>query len=298
MWKAALSLDGYTTNVNRWLLGDSTDEILDSDPTTRIKDHLLKILDSGTIPELQEINTPAHQACLRLRSIRGLGQKQIAELLKYDRPPEEWLSHAIKTTGLKAPMLMEVWEGKTNSSWEAAHVVPPLLRLLHEIENLVGQPCPWTIPNLGDGLEPIAGGFCVQTKLPVGASLGKVVKAAVGKDHFFQFKRKSENKVAVTHILGWSIFIEATKDVVNHPLSIQALAQQADALLNVGGLSLRGDLHSHTNWSDGAAALQTMADAAKKMGLEYLAITDHSRSSKLQGGVTPVAWIRQAVSLS
>jgi histidinol phosphatase-like PHP family hydrolase/predicted nuclease with RNAse H fold/dephospho-CoA kinase len=41
-----------------------------------------------------------------------------------------------------------------------------------------------------------------------------------------------------------------------------------------------------------------MADAAKNFGLEYLAVTDHSRSSKLQGGVTPVAWIRQAVSLS
>src|SRR5581483_3695752 len=46
------------------------------------------------------------------------------------------------------------------------------------------------------------------------------------------------------------------------------------------------------------AALQVMANAAKKIGLDYLAVTDHSRSSKLQGGLTPVAWIRQAVSLS
>jgi histidinol phosphatase-like PHP family hydrolase/predicted nuclease with RNAse H fold/dephospho-CoA kinase len=298
LWKAALSLDGYTTNVNRWLHGDADEDTLDSDPSSRIKDHLLKIEATGTIPELEALSTPAHQACLRLRSVRGLGIKQVAEALSKDRPPEDWLSNAVKASGLKAQALLEVWEGKANSSWEAAHVVPPLMRLLRGIENIVSQPCPWTIPNLGDGLEPIAGGFSVQTNLPVGTLLGNVVKAVVGKDHFFQFKRISENKVAVTHILGWSIFIEATADVVKPSQTIEAMAHQADALLNVDGLSLRGDLHSHTNWSDGAAALQTMADAAKRMGLEYMAITDHSRSSKLQGGLTPVAWIRQAVSLS
>jgi histidinol phosphatase-like PHP family hydrolase/predicted nuclease with RNAse H fold/dephospho-CoA kinase len=298
LWKAALSLDGYTANVNHWLHGDADEDTLDCDPSSRIKDHLLRIEAAGTIPELRELSTPAHQACLRLRSVRGLGTKQVAETLSKDRPPEDWLSNAVKATGFKAKALLEIWEGRANSSWEAAHVVPPLMRLLREIENTVGHPCPWAIPNLGDGLEPIAGGFCVQTNLPVGTSLDKVVKAAVGKAHFFQFQRISENKVSVTHILGWSIFIEAATDMVNHPQSVEALAHQADALLNVAGLGVRGDLHTHTNWSDGAAALQTMAVAAQKIGLEYLAITDHSRSSKLQGGVTPVAWIRQAVSLS
>src|ERR1035438_6706251 len=298
LWKAALSLDGYTTNVNRWLHGDADEGTLDSDPSSRIKDHLLKIEATGTIPELEALSTKSHQACLRLRSVRGLGIKQVAEALSKDRPPEDWLSNAVKATELKAQALLNIWQGKANSSWEAAHVVPPLMRLLREIENIVGQPCPWNIPNLGDGLEPIIDGFCVQTGRPVGISLGNTVKAAIGKDRFFQFKRISENKVSVTHILGWNFFIEATTEVICSPQSIEAMAHQADALLNVNGLSLRGDLHSHTNWSDGAAALQTMAEAAKKIGLEYLAITDHSRSSKLQGGVTPVTWIRQAVSLS
>jgi len=34
-----------------------------------------------------------------------------------------------------------------------------------------------------------------------------------------------------------------------------------------------GDLHTHTNWSDGAAALQTMGEAAKQNGLKYLAVS-------------------------
>ena len=41
-----------------------------------------------------------------------------------------------------------------------------------------------------------------------------------------------------------------------------------------------------------------MASAAVRRGLKYIAITDHSRSSKLQGGLTPVTWIRQANALT
>lgn len=40
---------------------------------------------------------------------------------------------------------------------------------------------------------------------------------------------------------------------------------------------LRGDLHAHTNASDGSESLKAMARAAHAAGLEYLAITDHSR---------------------
>jgi DNA polymerase (family 10) len=39
---------------------------------------------------------------------------------------------------------------------------------------------------------------------------------------------------------------------------------------------LRGNLHTHTTDSDGAASIQEMADAAAERGFEYLAITDHS----------------------
>src|SRR5271163_4401578 len=54
----------------------------------------------------------------------------------------------------------------------------------------------------------------------------------------------------------------------------------------------------HTSWSDGSASLATMASAAASAGLQYIAITDHSRSSKLQGGLTPLQWVRQASAFS
>jgi len=49
---------------------------------------------------------------------------------------------------------------------------------------------------------------------------------------------------------------------------------------------IRGDLHIHTKWSDGAHAIKQMAEAAKKIGYKYIAITEHSQSLKFAGGLT------------
>lgn len=50
---------------------------------------------------------------------------------------------------------------------------------------------------------------------------------------------------------------------------------------------IRGDLHVHTDWSDGAGSIEQMADAAIALGYEYLAITDHTQSLKIANGLTP-----------
>lgn len=48
---------------------------------------------------------------------------------------------------------------------------------------------------------------------------------------------------------------------------------------------LRGDLHAHTDWSDGRQTIQDMVAAAQAEGLEYFAITDHSVSSIIANGL-------------
>jgi len=48
---------------------------------------------------------------------------------------------------------------------------------------------------------------------------------------------------------------------------------------------IKGDLHLHTKWSDGAHTIRQMAEAAKKRGYKYIAITDHSQSLKFAGGL-------------
>jgi DNA polymerase (family 10) len=49
---------------------------------------------------------------------------------------------------------------------------------------------------------------------------------------------------------------------------------------------LRGLVHCHTTWSDGAASLERMVRAAEAMGAEFITITDHSPSAHYAGGLT------------
>ena len=49
---------------------------------------------------------------------------------------------------------------------------------------------------------------------------------------------------------------------------------------------LRGTLHNHTTASDGAATLREMAEAARALGLEYIAICDHSQSLRIANGLS------------
>jgi DNA polymerase (family 10) len=53
--------------------------------------------------------------------------------------------------------------------------------------------------------------------------------------------------------------------------------------LTVG--EIRGDLHVHTNWSDGAHDLDAMVRAAKRKGYQYIAITDHSKGLGIARGL-------------
>ena len=49
--------------------------------------------------------------------------------------------------------------------------------------------------------------------------------------------------------------------------------------------SLRGDLQVQTNWTDGAGSLEAMAEAAMANGLEYIAITDHTKRLAMAHGL-------------
>jgi putative hydrolase len=49
---------------------------------------------------------------------------------------------------------------------------------------------------------------------------------------------------------------------------------------------LKGDLHSHTEWSDGTTPIGTMARAAQLVGLEYLVISDHSPNLTIANGLS------------
>jgi putative hydrolase len=56
---------------------------------------------------------------------------------------------------------------------------------------------------------------------------------------------------------------------------------------------LRGDCHTHSDWSDGGSPIDEMARAARDLGHEYVVLTDHSPRLKVANGLTAERLVRQ-----
>jgi putative hydrolase len=57
--------------------------------------------------------------------------------------------------------------------------------------------------------------------------------------------------------------------------------------------ALRGDLHSHSEWSDGGSPIELMVAAAGVLGREYLALTDHSPNLTIANGLSAERLLQQ-----
>ena len=64
-----------------------------------------------------------------------------------------------------------------------------------------------------------------------------------------------------------------------------ALAGRLPGLIELA--DLRGDLHSHSDWSDGHHPIEVMAEAARRRGYAYQVLTDHTQSLAIARGLAP-----------
>jgi len=75
------------------------------------------------------------------------------------------------------------------------------------------------------------------------------------------------------------------------PVDGYALLELRSAAEDLGGgeirAALRGDLHLHSNWSDGSAPIEEMMATAAALGHEYCALTDHSPRLTIANGLSP-----------
>ncbi len=75
------------------------------------------------------------------------------------------------------------------------------------------------------------------------------------------------------------------------PEYLVGLEEEATTPLAQGGhelrQALRGDLHSHSDWSDGGSPIEHMALAARDLGHDYLVLTDHSPRLTVANGLSP-----------
>lgn len=81
------------------------------------------------------------------------------------------------------------------------------------------------------------------------------------------------------------------------PDTLARLETDAATPLAEGGeeyrVALRGDLHAHSDWSDGGSPVEEMAATAVELGHEYLAMTDHSPTLTVANGLSPARLTRQ-----
>ncbi len=61
---------------------------------------------------------------------------------------------------------------------------------------------------------------------------------------------------------------------------------------------LQGEVHAHSDWSDGRTDIATMAQAAAQRGDRYLALTDHSQSLTVAGGLSPARFVERAQAIA
>ncbi len=113
------------------------------------------------------------------------------------------------------------------------------------------------------------------------------VKLGYKLNEYGLFERESHKPVAgdteesIYHACGLS-YIEP--ELREDRGEIQAALENSLPKI-VGYDEMKGDLHVHSNWSDGTATLEDIAAATQKQKLDYVAITDHSKALAIARGL-------------
>jgi DNA polymerase (family 10) len=94
--------------------------------------------------------------------------------------------------------------------------------------------------------------------------------------------RTAESEIEVYERLGLQ-FIPPELRVGLDEIEL-ARARQVPELVELS--DIRGDLHGHTDWSDGTRTIEEMAQAAAQRGRAYLSISDHSRGRAVANGLS------------
>ncbi|KRC66750.1 hypothetical protein ASE12_19430 [Aeromicrobium sp. Root236] len=137
-------------------------------------------------------------------------------------------------------------------------------------------------------------GFWLERELAKTYRVEAFRKAAAAIEHLSpeqlekQVKDGSLKRVKGIGDRTFGIIAEAVAGDV--PAYLADLRERGAKPLASGGTKLRaklrGDLHSHSNWSDGGSSIQEMARAAARLGREYQVMTDHSPRLTIANGLS------------
>ncbi|UCG68982.1 MAG: DNA polymerase/3'-5' exonuclease PolX [Thermoplasmata archaeon] len=127
----------------------------------------------------------------------------------------------------------------------------------------------------------------------------KVRKVAISKglkiNEYGVFKKDSDEKIAgsdekkVYKALG----LEYIPPELREDRGEVELAQKGKVPKLLELKDIKGDLHVHTEWSDGISSINEMVSASKKLGYSYFAVCDHSESLKIARGLSKDRLLKQ-----
>src|SRR6266540_3675001 len=116
-----------------------------------------------------------------------------------------------------------------------------------------------TVDRLGpDELERLAGGGGLRALPGVGEVTERVIREALAGEV--------------------PVYLRRLEAIEGRPVAEGAAALRA---------ALRGDLHGHSDWSDGGSPIAEMAEAARDLGHRYIVLTDHSPRLTVANGLSP-----------
>lgn len=135
--------------------------------------------------------------------------------------------------------------------------------------------------SFGSALQYFTGSKSHNIKL---REMAKKVGLKVNEYGVFRGEERlgGENEDEVYKLLGLPLIPPEMRE--DHGEIELAIKKQLPNLIE--NKSIRGDLHVHSRYSDGSNSLREIAGAGKKMGYEYIAITDHSQSLHVGRGLT------------
>ena len=184
------------------------------------------------------------------------------------------------------------------------------LETVAELELIVAGPGPQELAQVCarlldevDDDSPLAGrllGRRVRFTPCTPASCGAVLALRTGSDEFVATIRERARDRGLE--LGDVTSLEAPdEETFLEELGLGGIApelREAAAPVAVPDLleisEIRGAVHNHSTWSDGALSIREMTAAARALGFSYLALADHSRSSTVANGLTPERVLAQA----
>lgn len=160
-----------------------------------------------------------------------------------------------------------------------------------EIESTMQQVDGFTLKEKGAGFYTFTTSIGINVKLyhtNAGSYIDTLIKTSSAPAFYEALTER--NKIPAATISEQAYFTQAGLPYIAAPLredaQLRLLAAGASLPVVIKPGDIRGIIHCHSNWSDGSNSIEEMARAAMDRGLEYLVISDHSKTAFYAQGLS------------